>query len=542
MTSTSMDDACAWFDAQTYNYLRQRWLESIALGLQALQLARTAGKAHTRCREMLCDAAIHLGDMSYTTMILENHLQYAAHDVVNALLERFLQGCTAAQAWRVLSTLAWTSSQYRMLAMSLFDKRHFDAAERLGSCWQSQHSGAGADGAESFLPWVYWRQLRYQKALDAFRQAWEHLRHPDLLAGQALVHGFMGNYEQSVAGYRDVEQMRGLCGDDIRSMAGALFGAGHVRSSMEYNERRIETARFGSLAPQGIPRWQGQPLSGRLLVLCDPGWSWGDHLMYARYLTILGNRTGSVRIGADTALHRVLRQALPGAEISGTPDPGDCEAFVWLMSLPAVLDLWDTGQDLIPWLRPDEVQLRTWKRWWERHRDQQRGERRLRIGLCWRGNPYTYHDRFRSMSFDDLTALFERVPGVEWINLQLGAHEAPSPTMLQASGSCWMDPMPQVTDFMDTATIACTLDHVITVDSAVAHLCGSAGVPMTVLVPIWGEWRWQTTDRSVWYPSARLVRTAPNSTFRTTLQRLADELRLRPQVGPPVAAGQAASA
>ena len=63
---------------------------------------------------------------------------------------------------------------------------------------------------------------------------------------------------------------------------------------------------------------------------------------------------------------------------------------------------------------------------------------------------------------------------------------------------------PEIGTFADTLAILQSLDLVITVDTAVAHLAGACGTPVWVLVPTFTDWRWMTErDDSPWYPSAR---------------------------------------
>ncbi|HEY1608330.1 MAG TPA: glycosyltransferase family 9 protein, partial [Paraburkholderia sp.] len=65
----------------------------------------------------------------------------------------------------------------------------------------------------------------------------------------------------------------------------------------------------------------------------------------------------------------------------------------------------------------------------------------------------------------------------------------------------------RVADFADTAAIIERLEAVVTVDTSIAHLAGALGVPLWVMLPFAADWRWFTgTDRSPWYPKARLVR------------------------------------
>jgi ADP-heptose:LPS heptosyltransferase len=65
----------------------------------------------------------------------------------------------------------------------------------------------------------------------------------------------------------------------------------------------------------------------------------------------------------------------------------------------------------------------------------------------------------------------------------------------------------ELTDFLETATLLSSIDIVISVDTAVAHLACTLGRPTWILLPYAPDWRW-LLDRedSPWYPSARLFR------------------------------------
>ena len=59
----------------------------------------------------------------------------------------------------------------------------------------------------------------------------------------------------------------------------------------------------------------------------------------------------------------------------------------------------------------------------------------------------------------------------------------------------------------DTTAAIAALDLVITVDTMVAHLAGSLGVPVWVMLHFAADWRWllHRID-SPWYPTMRLFR------------------------------------
>jgi ADP-heptose:LPS heptosyltransferase len=64
---------------------------------------------------------------------------------------------------------------------------------------------------------------------------------------------------------------------------------------------------------------------------------------------------------------------------------------------------------------------------------------------------------------------------------------------------------------LSLAGVISQLDLVITVDTLAAHLAGSLGVPVWLLLQYAADWRWMDgRNDSPWYPSLRIFRqTAP---------------------------------
>jgi hypothetical protein len=88
------------------------------------------------------------------------------------------------------------------------------------------------------------------------------------------------------------------------------------------------------------------------------------------------------------------------------------------------------------------------------------------------------------------------------------------------------DPMPDVADFDDTAALVETLDLVIAVDTAVAHLAAALGKPVWLLSRFDMCWRWVAgrTD-SPWYPAMRIFRQPRPGDWEPVLAVVADGLR-----------------
>jgi hypothetical protein len=90
------------------------------------------------------------------------------------------------------------------------------------------------------------------------------------------------------------------------------------------------------------------------------------------------------------------------------------------------------------------------------------------------------------------------------VSLQHEVREADLPT-LQSPANI-NDAGTKFRDFADTAAVIASLDAVISVDTAVAHLAGAMAKPRLML-PFAADFRWlRERPDSPWYPTARLYR------------------------------------
>ena len=277
-------------------------------------------------------------------------------------------------------------------------------------------------------------------------------------------------------------------------------------------ESRFQSAAFHGVPtwPAGAATWDGTPdPDGTLYVHAEGGY--GDTIMFARYLPLAAERMARTVLVVQPALVRLLG-AMPGlagriefADDAAAAGPGAHHVSTW--SLPfAFRSTLDTLPAGVPYLRaPAPVEARG-------------DDGPLRVGLAWAGNPVTTHDLDRSCpALAHLAPLFD-VPDVRWTSLQVGG----ASTGEHAFG---IAPCPITGDFADSARFVATLDLVISVDTAVAHLAGALGVPTWVMVPAMPEFRWLLDrDDSPWYPRHRVFRRADTNDWPGLARRIAPEL------------------
>jgi Flp pilus assembly protein TadD len=250
-------------------------------------------------------------------------------------------------------------------------------------------------------------------------------------------------------------------------------------------------------AQQGL--WNGDRVP-ELLVWDEQGF--GDAIQCLRWLPAVAHRAERLTLWFRPELLPLVQQRLllPSHALVQAWPPG---AEPWqqsiphlpLMSQPLALNL--TGPPLAA-----GVPLR-------RQRPPRRpGPRRL--GLVWAAGrkPEVEADRQarrRSLPLAQLMAVLQGP--VQQGNLRLQSLQVGADSQEAEAWRPWLELSPALADWEDTARALEKLDGLISVDTAVAHLAGSLGVPTLLLLPEPCDWRWGLQgERTPWYPSVRLLR------------------------------------
>ncbi len=269
-----------------------------------------------------------------------------------------------------------------------------------------------------------------------------------------------------------------------------------------------------------LPEWTGEKMQdARLLVVCDEGV--GDAIMFARYLPQVAERAGHVAVGWEP-YHPELFGRIKGvsAVYTSAPKPSDFDVYVMICDLPRVFaTTLETIPAAIPYMPLDEMKLQQWRT----RLDAELLAGQLRVGIAWAGSPSHVRDAQRSMAFSQLGPLLD-VNGVSFVSLQKDVPDADRAALAAATNV--LDVSATLRSFSDTAALIANLDLVVTVDSAVAHLAGTLGARVLVLLPKPADWRW-LIDRSdtPWYPTMRLIRQQLSGDWEPVLKEAQRSLR-----------------
>ena len=261
------------------------------------------------------------------------------------------------------------------------------------------------------------------------------------------------------------------------------------------------------------PQWTGQDLKDKtILVLGEQGH--GDNIQFVRFLWNLHQQGAKIILQVNNNL---------GALLSGSPiidqvvdvdqTPKEFDYWIPIMSLPGVLNVTlENLAQMQSYLNADEGLYRAWL--------QHLGPKhRLRVGFCWSGRRDTWINRYKGMKLDHMLELIQRNPNYDWINLQLDASPEETQRLIDAGVVEYSLPM---ATFADTAALISTLDVVVTVDTAVAHLSAALGRPTWIMLGSQAvDWRWLLQrDSTPWYLTARLFRQPVRGDWTSVTNRI----------------------
>lgn len=282
--------------------------------------------------------------------------------------------------------------------------------------------------------------------------------------------------------------------------------------------------QVGILAAQrrnfAAPLWLGRETPGLRLdcktILLHAEQGFGDAIQFVRYASRLAGQGAKVIVEARRALLPLLSGLRGVAAVVAHGDPlPDVDLHCPLLSLPLSFGTTlDTIPADVPYLEAPAARIAAW-------RDRLPAGRPL-IGLAWAGERTHDNDLNRSIS-PDLLAPLLAVPDVTFVSLQHELREGAAAALRRHANLILLDR--PFSDFADTAAVVARLDAVVSVDTAVAHLAGAMGKPLSLLLPFAADFRWlRERSDSPWYPTARLYRQPRFGDWPSALAGVANDL------------------
>jgi tetratricopeptide (TPR) repeat protein len=264
------------------------------------------------------------------------------------------------------------------------------------------------------------------------------------------------------------------------------------------------------------PQWRGEDLAGKTVLLhAEQGF--GDSIQFLRYVPLVVAKGARVVLELpDSLIPLVGRFEGVIAMVSRGQRLPDFDLHCPLLSLPLAFGTTlSTIPPFAPYLLAPAERMTKWRVLIPR-------TGRPRVGLVWSGKPSHKNDRNRSIAFVRLSPLLARA-GIDFVSLQREYRESDRASLATFPNLLRLDAA--LSDFADTAAVIETLDLVITVDTAVAHLAAAMGKPVWILLSAVLDWRWLLErEDSPWYPTARLFRQIEIGRWDSVINRVMIEL------------------
>jgi len=262
--------------------------------------------------------------------------------------------------------------------------------------------------------------------------------------------------------------------------------------------------------------WLGElPLNGRSIKLFSEQ-GLGDAIQFCRYAPLVALLGAKVTLEVHESLVGFMKNLDGITVIANNANQTHHEDFHCpLLSLPLCFK---TTLDTIP--APDQNLCAETEKilFWQ---NQLGSKTKPRIGLAWSGNPTHENDHFRSLALKELCTYLP--PEFDYFCVQKDYSAEDAVTLTQHP---LIRPLGVVLhDFTDTAALVSCMDLIISVDTSIAHLSASLGLPTWILLPFHSEWRWlNERNDSPWYPSATLYRQSTHASWAHILQTLRHDL------------------
>lgn len=395
--------------------------------------------------------------------------------------------------------------------------------------------------------------LNFSCAVKDFEKAIEICpSNADLFYNRGLAHWNLKNYQAAIHDYTSAIELqpnyyqafnnRGSAWRELADFKMALkdfeastslnkdFAEGYFNQSLihlmngEYEkawplyEYRWDSKHFPSEKRNfSEPIWRGeQPITGKtILIHSEQGL--GDTLQFCRYLNLLSEEKCNILVEVEKPLLSIMRCLLPQENIfqKGSVLP-NFDFHCPMLSLPLVFG---TSINSVPFPKPYLKARHDRFIWWKNYLSE---AKKLRIGICWRGNPNHPNDERRSMCLEDIIDTLE--PEFDWFSLQFEVTEEEASiidnfTHIQCFSSL-------LGDFSETAAFCQNLDAIICVDTSIAHLAGSIGSNTYLLLAQLADSRWHAGGSSTpWYNSVTILRQDCDTDYRALLRQAQMQIR-----------------
>ncbi len=269
-------------------------------------------------------------------------------------------------------------------------------------------------------------------------------------------------------------------------------------------------AAAGGAYPFSLPRWLGESLAGKTILLWGEQ-GLGDQVLFARLVPQIAARGATVYLECEPRLAELFKRSFPA--VTAVPRERPVPTVLAEAKFDVQCPLGDLGGILRPdlsgfrpnagYIQSDPARTAALK---SRYRGLGAGG--PVVGLSWRSP----RKRFGALKSTDLAEDWGpilAVPGLTFVCLQYGPVEEALARAVERHGvSIHLDPEVDASNDIDALSAQISaMDLIISVSNTTVHLAGALGVPVWTLTPSGAGRLWYWFDglsHSPWYSSMRL--------------------------------------
>lgn len=261
------------------------------------------------------------------------------------------------------------------------------------------------------------------------------------------------------------------------------------------------------------PMWDGS--KGKTVVVqADQGL--GDMIMFSQCLPEMVRDCKKVIVETNSRLVGLFKRNFPECDVYGTlkqmeglvwPSTYEIDAHVHISYLGKFYRKANEDFPRKAYISADPEKRKKWREWLSQFP-------KPWVGIAWKGGIQKTNEKARSMKLEEL-APFLTLGGTP---ISLDYHDSGLEVArwnIDHLEQVVCPPIDNSGDYDETLALIAELDHVVTVQTTVAHACGSMGKKATVIVNNIPAWRYQYGgDSLMWYPenSVRIYRQARSET------------------------------
>lgn len=339
------------------------------------------------------------------------------------------------------------------------------------------------DAATLWFHLGFLKELIYcddRQAKECYKAAAE-LGNPEADYNIAVSCQKLGEFDDAVEHYK--KMLKNFPGDinTITSLGMCYLTQKKFKDGYEYFFKR-DKSKFSNLSKNF---WKpGDKLEDEINVICDQGY--GDHIMFSRYLSYLGNRR--INVGTRPQLIKLFKDNFKNINFIAHEDLNPEQQAVFITDLPYILDIDFNNIPLAEGYLtalPAEVD-----------------SKKLKVGFCWEAGSAgirTMINRTINVKF------FEKMFNLA--NIKVYSFQVDDTLKGNERYPQMINLAKDFKSFSDTASALKAMDVVVTVDTSVAHLAGALGVKTYLLLPYASDWRWfGDTKTTPWYKSVEIFK------------------------------------